>query len=179
MTTPMTPIPFPLSSIENKLDPLDRTPVGDRDKGPKIQLCIELREKEVIRRKTSKKKVSHELVLEIAVLFIKNLPRRKLAGNSGAPGAFVKVRFGNVIHSTELKMDKKNDEKVDFIEVFQFPLAKVEDVQGKTMEVLVCDKKLTRNSTVFGEATINVDDVFLGKPICKWYNLDPSAAMPS
>ncbi|CAL8108944.1 unnamed protein product [Orchesella dallaii] len=172
MNTP--PQPLPLSSIENKLDPLDRTPVGDRDKVPKIQLCIELREKEVIRRKTSKKKVSHELVLEVAVLFIKNLPRRKLAGNSGL-GAFVKVRFSDVIHSTELKMDKKNEEKVDFIEVFDFPLRKVEDIQGKRMEVLVCDKKLTRNSTIFGEAAIDLGDISVGKPICKWYNLDSFA----
>lgn len=108
-------------------------------------------------------------------MYLKNLPLRQLGKPNTKTSTFVKIRMipGEVIYSTELKMDKQNQEKVDldFIEVFGFPLEEAEDVEGKIVEVLVCDKKMTRNATIFGQTEIDVGDMRIGKPVCKWFNL--------
>jgi len=165
----------PLTSVENTTfrtpNQLEGTPVGDRDNGPKIQLCLELRKKDVTKQRSSKK--AHQLILEVTVWHVKNLPRRE---ESKQKQTFVKIMMlpGGSIHSTELKMDKQNTEKADlkFMEVFEFSLEKKEDLLGKKLEVLVCDKKMTRNASIFGKTEVTcLDEIKVDKPICRWFNL--------
>lgn len=113
-------------------------------------------------------------------MYIKNL-RRRQDGNiskkkTTKPATFVKIIFDTAIHSTELKMDKQNEDKVDFIEVFEFPLQTMEDLKGKQLELQLCDKKMTRNAEVFGRVQIPVDNTKIGQPVCDWFYLESSTS---
>jgi len=173
--TPLSPIENTSSSLRTSSQ-LEGTPVGDRDIVPKIQLCLELRRKDITKKRATKK--AHQLILEVTVWHVKNLPNKtEDTKKHKQQTLFVKILMlpGGIIHSTELKMDKQNVEKTDlkFMEAFEFPLEKVEDLCGKKLEVLVCDKKMTRNSTIFGKTEINcLEEIKLDKPICRWFNLN-------
>jgi len=150
------------SSILERSSHLE-TPLGDRDRREKVQLCIELREQTT----KSKKKTFH---LDVVVMHVKYLHPAK-PGKLPVPIVKLRLRPGNEILHTDLKQNDKND--VYFYgEPLTFLVDKTSDLKGKFIEVTVCDKKVTRHAHCFGGVDIPLDDYEVGKPHVQWYYLD-------
>jgi len=162
----VTVTPKALTPIHNliqtpSLSILD-TPLGQSDRHPKVQLCLEYRNKEIVKSRSKRIKK----VLEVTVMWVKNLPQSE----GRRPNPIVKLQLapGDVIHTTEPKTEKN---EAQYIKIFEFHIDTNKDLKGSFLEIQVCDRKITRNAKSFGNVTIPLDDLKLGQPVVKWHHL--------
>lgn len=186
MTSPSASLLLQTPRNENNNSDHSETPVGDRDNRLKIQLCIEylLKKDEKRKRNTLKTPNGQNPAsfkqINVTISNLKNIPKppETKKGKGSNPNPFVKIRclpefsWNHEIYTTELLPPKRG--QVQYFETFQIPITSdaADDLEGRSLEVQVCDRKVTRNAKSLGSVKISLENLKLGCPQVNWYNLD-------
>jgi len=139
------------------------TPLGDRDQREKIQICVELRSET-----TNKKSKKRDLKLDVVILQTKYLQ----AANNNPTHVKISLLPDNVLMSTDPKENQNQSDNCFYAEPVKFQVNEKEGLDGKTLKVEVCDKKVTRNSHCYGSTCVQLDNLKLDQPIIEWYYLE-------